>query len=190
MKVIYRKLEKNRAGEIGIIPENSEDFWHVYNILQIGDVLRASTVRRVQNESSTGSVSSKTVRVYLSLEVTNIWFDFESCSLRVSGRNVLENEYVKLGGHHTFDLEFNKKLCISKLEWDSYALKRINEASSLKKSADVIAVVMQEGLAYLCYITNDMTLIKSKIELSIPRKRRNGCSQHEKVSIVLLLIIL
>ena len=50
------------------------------------------------------------------------------------------------------------------------------------KHADLAAVVMQEGLAHLCLITPNMTLVRAKIETNIPRKRKGMCQQHDKVS--------
>lgn len=47
-------------------------------------------------------------------------------------------------------------------------------------SADLAAVIMQEGLAYVCLVTSSMTLTRSKIEVPIPRKRRGDCAQHDK----------
>jgi len=47
--------------------------------------------------------------------------------------------------------------------------------------ADLAAIVMQEGLAHLCLITANMTLLRAKIETNIPRKRKGMCSQHDKV---------
>ena len=52
--------------------------------------------RRVQTESATGSVSSNKVRTTLTIAVEGIEFDTQACMLRVKGRNVQENQYVKV----------------------------------------------------------------------------------------------
>lgn len=39
---------------------------------------------------------------------------------------------------------------------------------------------MQEGLAHVCLILSSMTLVKSKIEMAIPRKRKGLCANHDK----------
>lgn len=31
--------------QVTLIPEEAEDMWHTYNLLQVGDSLRASTIR-------------------------------------------------------------------------------------------------------------------------------------------------
>lgn len=51
---------------------------------------------KVQTESSTGSSSSTRVRTMLSIEVETIDFDTQACVLRLKGRNIEENQYVKV----------------------------------------------------------------------------------------------
>ena len=52
--------------------------------------------RKVQTESSTGSTSSNKVRTTLTVHVEGIDFDTQACMLRVKGRNIQENQYVKV----------------------------------------------------------------------------------------------
>lgn len=47
--------------------------------------------------------------------------------------------------------------------------------------ADLAAVVMQEGIAHVCLVTASMTLVRAKIDVNIPRKRKGMCGQHTKV---------
>jgi stalled ribosome rescue protein Dom34 len=52
--------------------------------------------RKVQTESATGSSSSSKVRTTLTIQVEAVDFDTQACVLRVKGRNVEENDYVKV----------------------------------------------------------------------------------------------
>ncbi|KAE8578567.1 hypothetical protein XENTR_v10023649 [Xenopus tropicalis] len=180
MKLISKDIEKDNAGQVTLIPEEAEDMWHTYNLMQVGDSLRASTIRKVQTESSTGSVGSNRIRTTLTICVETIDFDSQACQLRVKGINIQENQYVKMGAYHTIELEPNRKFTLAKKQWDSVVLERIEQACDPAFSADVGAVVMQEGLAHICLVTPSMTLLRAKIETSIPRKRRGNCTQHEK----------
>lgn len=81
---------------IGFMPEEPEDMWHAYNLIAEGDAVTASTVRKVQTESSTGSSTSNRVRTTLTIRVENIDFDTQACMLRLKGRNIVENQYVKV----------------------------------------------------------------------------------------------
>uniref|UniRef100_A0A674NGT6 Pelota mRNA surveillance and ribosome rescue factor n=1 Tax=Takifugu rubripes TaxID=31033 RepID=A0A674NGT6_TAKRU len=44
MKLLHKDIEKDNAGQVTLIPEEAEDMWHSYNLLQVGDSLRASTI--------------------------------------------------------------------------------------------------------------------------------------------------
>ncbi|XP_024242914.1 protein pelota homolog isoform X2 [Oncorhynchus tshawytscha] len=169
-----------KYSQVTLMPEEAEDMWHTYNLLQIGDSLMASTIRKVQTESSTGSVGSSRVRTTLCLCVDTIDFDSQACQLRVKGTNIQENQYVKMGAYHTIELELNRKFTLAKKIWDSVVLDRIEQACDPTQKADVAAVVMQEGLANLVLVTPAMTLLRAKVEVTIPRKRRGSCTQHEK----------
>ena len=58
--------------------------------------IRCCVNSKVLTESSTGSSSSNKVRTMLTIRVETIDFDTQACVLRVKGRNVEENEYVKV----------------------------------------------------------------------------------------------
>lgn len=70
--------------------------WHAYNLISEGDSVRSTTIRKVQTESSTGSSTSNRVRTTLTISVENIDFDTQACMLRLKGRNIEENQYVKV----------------------------------------------------------------------------------------------
>ncbi|KAG5854756.1 protein pelota homolog [Anguilla anguilla] len=180
MKLLHKDIEKDYAGQVTLMPEEAEDMWHTYNLLQVGDSLRASTIRKVQTESSTGSVGSSRVRTTLTVSVEAIDFDSQACQLRVKGTNIEENQYVKMGAYHTIELELNRKFTLAKKIWDSVVLDRIEQACDPAQKADVAAVVMQEGLANVVLVTPAMTLLRAKVEVTIPRKRRGSCTQHDK----------
>lgn len=85
-----------------------------------------------------------------------------------------------MGAYHTLDLELNRKFQLQKPEWDSVFLERIDMACDVTQNADLGAVIMQEGLAHVCLINSSMTLVRNKIDVNIPRKRKGNVSQHEK----------
>ncbi|XP_014674504.1 PREDICTED: protein pelota-like [Priapulus caudatus] len=180
MKLVGKEIDKDSKGSITLTPENPEDMWHAYNIITVGDTIRGSTFRKVQTESSTGTSSSSRVRLTLTLRVEGIDFDTQGCMLRVKGRNVTENEHVKMGAYHTIDLELNRKFTLGKSEWDSITMERVESACDPTVHADLGAVIMQEGIAHVCLITPAMTLVRAKLETTIPRKRKGHCDQHDK----------
>lgn len=180
MKLVRATFERDGTGEVQLIPMESEDMWHAFNLITAGDRLTSSTVRKVKNESATGSSDTQRVRTNLTVEILTVDFDTEACVLRVKGRNTEENRFVKQGAHHTLQLELHQKFTLAKDLWDSVARERVETACDPGRAADVAAVVMQEGLAHVCLLTPSMTLTRARIETPIPRKRRGSCAQHDR----------
>lgn len=89
--------------------------------------------------------------------------------------------HLQMGAYHTVDVEPNRKFTLKKSYWDIVALERIDMACDPTQNADVAAVIMQEGLAHVCLVTGAMTLVRAKIDVTIPRKRKGNAAQHEKV---------
>ena len=75
------------------------------------------------------------------------------------------------------------------LGWDSIAVEMLKDAvdEGGKRRAEAVAVVMQEGLAHICFIGQFQTILKQKVEMSVPRKRMGG-GDHDKVSISSYLV--
>ncbi|PFX23372.1 Protein pelota-like [Stylophora pistillata] len=180
MKLIAKNFEKDSSGSVVLVPDEAEDMWHAYNLIAVGDRLRSTTIRRVQTESATGSVSSNKVRTTLSIAVEGVEFDTQACMLRIKGRNVQENQYVKMGAYHTIDLELNRKFTLIKEYWDIIALERVELACDPAQHADLGAILLHEGLCHICLVTSSMTIVRAKIDMNIPRKRKGFCGQHDK----------
>uniref|UniRef100_A0A1I7X7Z8 ERF1_1 domain-containing protein n=1 Tax=Heterorhabditis bacteriophora TaxID=37862 RepID=A0A1I7X7Z8_HETBA len=138
------------------------------------------SISQVVSETSTGTTSSQRMHTTLTVRVEAIDFDPGACALHLKGRNIQENQLVKLGAYHTLDLEPNRKFTLEKQEWDSIDLERLDIALDPAQQADVAAVVLHEGLAHVCLLTPAMTLVRAKIDMQIPRKRKGFTSQHEK----------
>ncbi|KII95057.1 hypothetical protein PLICRDRAFT_169750 [Plicaturopsis crispa FD-325 SS-3] len=206
MKLVGKHIDKHGAGHVVLRPEDDEDMWHLYNLIQNGDTVRAPAVRRVQNVSSTGSVESHRVRLSLTLQVSRVEFSAAgapssstpdpassadasygssapetTASLHISGPVIVENAHVRLGAFHTLDIEANRDIRIEKADgWDSIARSRVDEACVPGRGAEVAAVVCGEGTAAFCLLSQHMTVVTHRISMPIPRKGSSGASQHEK----------
>eukprot|EP00002_Diphylleia_rotans_P003804 TRINITY_DN1269_c0_g1_i4.p1 TRINITY_DN1269_c0_g1~~TRINITY_DN1269_c0_g1_i4.p1 ORF type:complete len:394 (+),score=98.42 TRINITY_DN1269_c0_g1_i4:77-1258(+) len=179
MKLLRRNIDKYMEGSIVLQPEENEDLWHCYNLISVGDSVRSVTVRKIQHSSKTGSVETERVKMTLTVEVVSINYDALESVIHIKGRNLTENEHVKAGAFHTLDIELNRDFTLSKPTWDSISLERLDVACDAKHQADLVMLVMMEGLSHLCLMTESMTVTRAKIQSSIPRKRA-GSSNHEK----------
>jgi len=84
-----------------------------------------------------------------------------------------------MGAFHTLDVEMNREVTITKEEWDSVALSRIDESCVEGRGAEVGAIVCGEGTAAICLLSEHMTIIRQRIDVPVPRKR-SGSTTHEK----------
>lgn len=60
------------------------------------------------------------------------------------------------------------------------ALNTIRESIKVDKEGTVPAVVMQEGMANICLITEYQTVLKQRVEVAIPKKRSGRAGDHDK----------
>lgn len=180
MKLLKKSISaKDGSGYISLLPNTQEDLWHTYNLLQKGDKVRCTTLRKVSKETSTGSVSSSKVRMNLTIEVTKLEFFKDSLEVRISGPNSAESAHVRMGAFHTLTLELDRQFSIEKDCWDQIYLDRIDEACNPERAAEIAAVVMSGGLAHVCVVSGSVTVTKARIEVNIPKKR-TGSSAHGK----------
>ncbi|KAJ8063217.1 hypothetical protein OCU04_008454 [Sclerotinia nivalis] len=88
--------------------------------------------------------------------------------------------WVKVGAFHTLDLELQRNFTLEKYDgWDSVALDVVKEAVREDKEGVVPAVVMQEGMANICLITEHQTILKQRVETGIPKKRNGMAGDHD-----------
>ncbi len=85
-----------------------------------------------------------------------------------------------MGSYHTLDLEAHRPFTLMKEEWDIISLERIQTACDVTQKAEIASVVMQEGLANICLITENMTIIRQRVEGAIPKKRLGSVTNYEK----------
>ena len=175
MKLLQREIsEKDGEGEVKLRGEEPEDMWHVFNLMEKGDLVRTSTYRKVVKEGASGTSSVKK-RINLTIKVEGTDFDVSAGVLRLKGKNVEKHADVQLGAYHTLELELNRAFSLRKQRWDAMHLERLDTATDVAKTADVAAVVLEDtGLAYICLITPHMTRVWAKVELNVPSKGSDG----------------
>ena len=130
MRILKRRIDKSGNGLIVITPENEEDLWHVYNLVQRGDSIKTGTFRKVKTESKTGSVSTKRVFMVIKLQITSInyYYGEESADigLLLKGKNIEESRFMQIGQMHTIKTELNHPITIYKNNWDNPTHEDLN----------------------------------------------------------------
>lgn len=180
MKLRHRDFTLDGPGVAKLTPENPEDLWFCFNLIAKGDRLSAATIRKVQRETSSGSKEAERVHTRLEVEIEAIDYDNVANILRIRGKNVAENEHVKLGAYHTLEIDQQRPFSLAKDCWDSIAVETLKVACDPAASAEVAALMIQEGLAYMCLVGQSVTTTKARIETSIPRKHGPALAGYDK----------
>ncbi|GKA62563.1 protein PELOTA 1 [Tanacetum coccineum] len=183
MKILRRDYAPNGPGSVKIIPNESDDLWLAYNLIVPGDTVMAVTIRKVLREAASGSREAERRKLKLEINVETVDYDKEGSVLRIRGKNILENEHVKIGQFHTLELELHRPFVLRKLVWDSLAIESIKQAADPAASADLAVVLMQEGLAHILLVGKSLTITRSRIEASIPRKHGPSVAGYDKALI-------
>ncbi|KAH0601357.1 hypothetical protein MHUMG1_00231 [Metarhizium humberi] len=180
MKLIDKRVLKDvEEDQVSLLPEDPEDMWHAYNLIIPGDLVHAHALRKVVTvNSGTGAAAAERVHTDLTVKVKSTFFDPVISSLRVSGVVASENDHVPMGSHHTLDIEVNRSFTVIKPDgWDSVSKATLSQALSDDKNGAMAAVVMQEGLANICLITQFRTVVKTRVESVVPKKRDTAADQ-------------
>ena len=100
-------------------------------------------------------------------------------TLRLKGRNLTECEHVKLGAYHTIELEAGRQLALTKDVWEPQDAERVASACDPAAGADVAAVLVSEGLANVCLVGACATLVRARVEASLPRKKGAAAAGYD-----------
>jgi protein pelota len=181
MKILKKRVDKNGEGSITVRCEDAEDMWVLYNIIQVGDQLRATTTRGIIRTSATGSVTKERRTLTMILSIIELpKFDAQGCCVSIKGLNCQQMEDVPIGANHSMTLEVNKDIGITKTFWDSHAFQLLQQAADVALKADAAAVIMEEGLAHICLLSSSMSLTLATVDSPIPRKTGAVTAQRGK----------
>jgi protein pelota len=145
VKVVFKDIKN---GEIKLIPENLDDIWHLYNIIEEGDIVRGVTFRTdEQKDDKIRSKKSEKKRMKLGIKVEKVSFHEFSDRLHIHG-TIIEGPQ-DLGSYHTFNVDADKmdKFSIVKEKWKSHQLERIEEAVKQRTQPYVVFVSLDDDIA-------------------------------------------
>uniref|UniRef100_A0A7E4W0W8 Protein pelota homolog n=1 Tax=Panagrellus redivivus TaxID=6233 RepID=A0A7E4W0W8_PANRE len=175
MHIVKRYIEQDYSGTLELWCIDQDDLWHLYNIIRIGDCVSSVSDRKCNaNENR-----SKPLRITeeFEVEVTSVDFDPIYEGVRVSG--ILTDYSQFAGSYHTLDIKLNMRFMLTKKCWNSFDINRIETTVGTFKE-QMAAVILHEGTAQVCVVTNSMTYVKAKIEMQVARKRTGFAVNHEK----------
>lgn len=163
MKIIFKDP---RSGEIKLVPENLDDIWHLHNIIEEGDLVRAVTFRTAEGEKADKLRAKKAEKkkMKLGIRVEKVTFHEFSNRLRIQGV-IVEGEQ-DLGSYHTFnvDAEEMQPLSILKDRWKAHQLQRIDEAVQQRTQSMLVLVSLDEDAATIALLYQSGVQIVAEID--------------------------
>lgn len=153
MRILGQNLTDN---SMSIRLETDDDSWHLYNVVEVGDLVTASTTRR--EEKSADKINNERMekkRMTLGVRVEKI--EFSEDDLRIKLLGVIEKGPQDIGQHHTLLIEVGDNLTVAKNKWKESQIERMHRAVedttkpkivfvSLDQDEATIAVMRQYGL--------------------------------------------
>lgn len=147
-----------REGRAKIRIENEDDLWHLKDLFDKGDKVRALTQR-----TKIDGREKKTLK--LTLEVEQV--EYQEDRLRVTGEITRAGDEVELG-YHTFNLDPDTEFEIWK-DFTDEEWNRLKEAEN-KKSYEVLFCLVEKGKADLYMVKESGIQDLSGLEQNIPGK--------------------
>ena len=152
-----RLLDQNPAeGSMKVHIESEDDIWHLYNIIELNDLITASTTRREEKSADKlRAERSEKKRMTLGVRIEKI--EFSEFDLRLKLLGIIENGPQDIGQHHTLMAEIGETLTITKGKWRETQIERVKRAVfdsvkpriifvSLDQDEATIATLRQFGL--------------------------------------------
>ena len=175
MKLLNLNLKK---GEIKVHTEELDDLWYLSNIIEPDDFVHGRTFRKIKSTASDEKSSDAVKKpLFLKIQVEKVEFSKSSNVLRVSGVIRQAPEDVPLGEHHTFNVDENTSITITKEQWLKYQLDKLKEASSEKKSSLLICVHDREE-AYFALFKKYGYEILLHIQGEVQKKREENIKKE------------
>jgi protein pelota len=160
-----------KTGQVTLRITEEEDLWHLSHLVEMKDLVKGQTERKIKigDEENFKVVRKK---VFLKIEIEKTEYVPENNSLRLLGLIKEGPDDVPLGSYHSFNLEINDVITITKESWTNFQIKRLKESTIPRKKSlivvfdreeAIIGILNNKGFEKITEIKGD---VKKKIENS------------------------
>ena len=167
MKLVHSDLKKGIA-KVKI--ENLDDLWYLNQIIEKNDIIKGKTLRKIKIGDETQrkqKIAKKSV--FLVIQVEKVEFSKTSNILRISGTVKQGPEDVPLGSHHTFNIEENSIITVTKQKWLKFQIDKLKEASR-DVSAKILICVHDREEAYFALMKKYGYQLLASIKGTVTKK--------------------
>ncbi len=168
MKIISKKSRKET---VGILVENLDDLWTLYNLIQPGDRIDGKTSRRIINTDHDDDKGERRI-IHLKIVVEDIEFHEFANRLRAKGK-IIEgpDDLISFNTYHTFNIEEGTVFFLNKDEWTSQEWHLLEDAEKRKVVQKVLVIAIDAGEATFGEIGDYYQKTSIKVSEHIPGKR-------------------
>ena len=173
--------EGKRKLELTLIPEDEDDLWHLYNIIEKGDLVRSRTSRTIKpDEAYSRPKKGERVALDVTVEAESVSWDRFSNKLRVHGivREAPER-YEVTGSHHTLALTPNKPVKIMKDHWSKVVIDRLERSRRTKRCPIIVVSIDDENLC-IANLREFGVDVKLEEKMRLPGKMEVGLREKAK----------
>uniref|UniRef100_A0A7E4ZT75 ERF1_1 domain-containing protein n=1 Tax=Panagrellus redivivus TaxID=6233 RepID=A0A7E4ZT75_PANRE len=168
MRIIEQSFNEDGSEFVRLLCNTRDDLWQLYNIVHRGDRVAASTSRK--------NCGVRT-KMCLEIVVTSIDFDPVCDSIRFQGF-IIEGDNTGWG--HTLEVKLYHQLKLTKKCWLPIDYQRIESSLQVRLEDAMAAVVLHEGVAQICLLKRNMTIVKATVKGQVARKRSGFGAGHEE----------
>jgi len=130
-----------------LVPETTDDLWHLHHVIEPGDGVAGETTRRIQRaDDKMRDTGGQREPMSVILRVADVEFHEFANRLRVSGEITACSREDQLGLQHTINVEAFDELTVTK-EWKPDQRERIEEAADAGEDPEVAIATVEEGEA-------------------------------------------
>lgn len=143
MKLLHKDL---KHGKIKIKVDSLDDLWYLNAMIEENDRVSGATERKIKVGEGTErnqQVIRKTV--FLEIAVEKVEFHKYANILRVSGKITNGPEDIARGTYHTFNIEEETQIEITKQKWLHYQLEKLKEATETKQAKVLLCIVDRDA---------------------------------------------
>ena len=149
MQINARESVEGGRERVTLVPENTDDLWHLTYVIEPGDRVEGDTHRRIQrDDDQLRDTGGQREHMHVTLEIDDVEFHRFANRLRVGGEIVGCSREDQLGFHHTLNVEEREEITVEKV-WKTDQLERIEDAVEAAERPEVAIATVEEGQAHV-----------------------------------------
>jgi protein pelota len=156
-----------KRGSVEVEVEDSDDLWHLYNLIDRGDTVCGNTLREVKVYRGGEDERGGRRRVYLCIKVDDLGFQTFTERLRIKGQILTGPDDMNIQGlYHSFSVGTRDRISIVKEHWLSFHKERLERALSKERPKAVIVTIDEQNASVFMlrdYVMQELLTIESNI---------------------------